>query len=102
MDKLLFETDPALDAQFPARRICRVQIETTDGRVLLSEECEPRGEAREGIRYSWLADKFRRITGQVMTARGQEALIEMIGSARDIPLRQIVHAANDPGCQLGV
>ena len=95
MDKLSFETDPALDAQFPARRICRVQIETTDGRTFLSDECEPRGEACENIDYNWLADKFRRITGPIMTNKGQEKLIEMIASDQDMPLRQIVHAANE-------
>ena len=95
MQKLSFETDPALDAQFPGRRICRVQIETTDGRVLLSDECEPRGEACENIGYGWLADKFRRITGPVMTCEGQEKLIEMLAGEQDIPLREIVHAAND-------
>lgn len=100
MDNLSFETDPVLDAQFPARRICRVQVETTDGRVLLSDECEPRGEACENIRYSWLSDKFRRITGPVMTAAGQEKLIEMLASDQDIPLRQIIQTANDPAYQL--
>lgn len=95
MDKLSFETDPALDAQFPGRRICRVQIETTDGRVLISDECEPRGEACENIGYDWLSDKFRRITGSVMTCEGQEKLIAMVQSDQDIPLREIVHAAND-------
>ena len=95
MEKLSFETDPALDAQFPGRRICRVQIETTDGRALLSEECEPRGEACENIRYAWLADKFRRITAPVMTCQGQEALIEMLAGEKDIPLREIVRTAND-------
>ena len=100
MDKLSFETDPELDTQFPARRICRVQIETNDGRVFLSDECEPRGEACENIGYDWLADKFRRITGPVMTAVGQEKLIEMLASDLDIPLRQIIQTANDPAYQL--
>lgn len=94
MEKLSFETDPELDAKFPGRRICRVQIETTDGRVLISDECEPRGEACENIGYTWLADKFRRITGSVMTAEGQEMLIEMLASDRDLPLRRIVDTAN--------
>lgn len=95
MDKLSFETDPALDAQFPARRICQVQIDTTDGHIFISDECEPRGEACENIGYDWLADKFRRITGPIITPKGQEKLIEILASDQDIPLRQIVHAAND-------
>ena len=39
MQRLSFEMDPALDAQFPARRICRAEIETKDGRMLISPEC---------------------------------------------------------------
>lgn len=95
MQKLSFETDPQLDAQFPARRACRVEIETTNGQTYLSDECEPRGEACENIDYSWLADKFRRITGPVISSAQQETLIEMISAQQDIPLRQIVGAANN-------
>jgi 2-methylcitrate dehydratase PrpD len=60
MKKLRFETDPKLDKEFPKRRICRVEIETLDGKKYLSPECEPRGEACENIGIEWLSDKFRR------------------------------------------
>ena len=96
MEKLSFETDPTLDAQFPARRICRVKIETTDGRALISDECEPRGEACENIGYDWLADKFRRITEPVLTVDAQESLISMIAAEEDMPLRLIVDQVNKP------
>ena len=94
MEKLTFETDPKLDAQFPARRICRVQIETLDGNSYLSDECEPRGEACENIGFDWLADKFRRITEPVLTAGGQERLIEMLSAPEDLPLRTIIDQVN--------
>ena len=100
MDKLSFAVDPKLEAQFPGRRICRAEIVTKDGRTLISGECEPRGEACENIGYDWLADKFRRITGPVMTPEGQEKLIEMLSSEQDIPLREIVHTANDVAYQV--
>lgn len=99
MDKLSFETDPALDAQFPARRICRVQIETTDGLVYISDECEPRGEACENISFAWLADKFHRIAGPVMNETGREKLISLIVSDEDISIRDVVHVANDTAYQ---
>ena len=94
MEKLSFETDPALDAQFPARRICRVKLETTDGKCYISDECEPRGEACENIGYDWLADKFRRITDPVLTADAQEMLIAQIAAQEDMPLRAIIDAVN--------
>ena len=96
MEKLSFETDPALDAQFPARRICRVKLETTDGKCYISDLCEPRGEACESIGYDWLADKFRRITDPVLTADAQETLIARIAAREDMPLRGIIDAVNKP------
>ena len=96
MEKLSFETDPALDAQFPARRICRVKLETTDGKCYISDLCEPRGEACENIGYDWLADKFRRITDPVLTADAQETLIARIAAREDMPLRGIIDAVNKP------
>ena len=94
MEKLVFETDPVLDAQFPARRICRVKIDTNNGHSYTSDECEPRGEACENIGFDWLADKFRRITAPVLTRQVREKLIALIGAEEDIPLRIIVDQAN--------
>ena len=96
MEKLSFETDPALDAQFPARRICRVKIETTDGHTYISDECEPRGEACENIGFDWLADKFRRITDPVLTTEAQETLIAQIAGEEDLPIRTIIDQVNRP------
>lgn len=94
MDKLSFVTDEELDKQFPSRRFCKAEIVTKDGRTLVSDLCEPRGEAKENIGVDWLADKFRRITGPVFTKEGQEELLKLITINDDVPLRQIVDTAN--------
>ena len=94
MGKLRFKVDPALDAQFPAKRICRAVIETVDGRTLISPECEPRGEAHENIGLDWLTDKFRRITAPVLTAEGQEQLLNLLTGEENVPIRQIIDTAN--------
>ena len=94
MGKLHFAVDPKLDAQFPARRICRAEIVTKDGRKFVSAECEPRGEAHENISVQWLADKFRRITGPVLTDEAQEKLLSMICGEDDVPIRTIVDEVN--------
>lgn len=94
MQRLSFAVDDTLDAQFPARRICRAEITTKDGRTFLSGECEPRGEAHENIGLAWLTDKFRRITGPVLTPAGQDALLARITGREDVPIRAIVDAAN--------
>ena len=96
MDRLSFVCDPALDEKFPARRICRAEIRTTDGRILISGECEPRGEACENIGTDWLANKFRRITGPVLTKEGQEKLLDLILQPEDIAIRHILSEVNKP------
>ena len=95
MKRLSFEVDAELDAAFPAKRICRAELYLRDGRVLVSGNCEPRGEACENIGVDWLADKLRRITAPVLTEEGQNTLISMICSEYDIPIRTVVDVIND-------
>ena len=95
MGKLRFKVDPALDAQFPAKRICRAVIETVDGRTLISPDCEPRGEAHENIGLDWLTNKFRRITAPVLTPDGQEKLLKLLTAPENTPIRQIIDTANN-------
>ena len=94
MEKLSFQVDEALDARFPAERICQAEIITTDGRKFLSAECEPRGEAKENISVEWLCHKFRRISAPVLTPDGQEKLIALITGEEDVSIRTIVDTAN--------
>ena len=94
MKKLSFEVDEALDAQFPAKRICRAEILTKDGKTYISDECEPRGEARENIKIDWLADKFRRITAPVLKKEAQELAIKLISAEGDMPIRELVDRIN--------
>ncbi|MBQ7798883.1 MAG: MmgE/PrpD family protein [Oscillospiraceae bacterium] len=101
MRRLSFETDERLDAEFPARRICRAEILTKDGRLLVSDECEPRGEAKENISVAWLCEKFERITAPFLSKEGQAAILSLITSEKDLPIRQIVDSANDKKFWIG-
>ena len=94
MKKLSFEVDEKYDAEFPAHRICRAEIETTDGRVYISGECEPRGEACEKIGVDWLADKFRRITAPFVSSKGQEHILSLIMSDGDVSVKELVDTVN--------
>ncbi len=94
MKRLSFVVDESMDARFPAQRICRAEIVTKDGRRFLSDECEPRGEAKENISVEWLCDKFHRITGPVLTDEGRACLLELITGEEDVPVRTIVEKAN--------
>ncbi|MBE6559591.1 MAG: MmgE/PrpD family protein [Ruminococcaceae bacterium] len=101
MKRLHFAVDEKLDEQFPARRICRAEIITRDGRTFVSDECEPRGEAHENISLNWLQEKFRRITGSVITPAGQESILTMIAGKEDLPIRTIVAEINTPAYWIG-
>lgn len=94
MKKLFFEVDDALDAKFPKQRICRAQIETTDGKVYISGECEPRGEACENIGVDWLSDKFKRITAPFLDGEAQNTVLALITSEKDVAVREIVDTVN--------
>ena len=95
MKKLAFETDAELDSQFPALRICRVEIYTKDGKRYISRNCEPRGEACENIGIDWLTEKFMRITSTTIKEETQKELIAMICGDESISVRKIVDKANE-------
>lgn len=94
MKRLDFEVDDELDSKFPAKRICRAEIYTTDGRVYTSPNCEPRGEACENIGVDWLVEKFHRIAAPVIPRERRERLVSLIRGDVNIPVRQIVDTAN--------
>ena len=94
MKKLAFEVDEELDSKFPAKRICRAEIYTKDGKVYTSPNCEPRGEACENIGVDWLVEKFYRITKPVISRELQEKLVALITGDVNIPIRKIVDTAN--------
>ena len=78
MGKLSFVCDKELDAQFPAKRLCRVRMLLKDGRTVVSGVHEPRGEAFENIGYDWLSEKFLRITGHKLNKDQQLELIDIL------------------------
>ena len=94
MSRLEFRVDDALDARFPAERICRAEIKTKQGDTYTSSECEPRGEAKENIGIDWLSDKFYRITGPVLSKQAQDKLLKLITQDNDLPIREIVDTTN--------
>ena len=94
MKRLSFEVDEELDSKFPAKRICRAEIYTKDGKVYTSPNCEPRGEAYENIGVDWLVEKFYRITKPVISRALQEKLVSLITGDVNVPIRKIVDTAN--------
>ena len=94
MKRLVFEVAPDIDSKFPTKRICRAEIYTKDGRALVSPDCEPRGEAHENISNDWLADKFRRMTSPVVSAKGQNEILGLILGNENESVRKLVDTVN--------
>ena len=95
MNRLSFQVDPEIDAQFPQRRICRAVIITNDGKQLISPECEPRGEAKENIGIDWISEKFKRITSPVITYDSQDYILELMTGKLDISVRNLIDEINN-------
>lgn len=95
MKKLSFVKDDELDSKFPAKRICRAEIYTKSGKVFISDNCEPRGEACENIGVDWLSDKFMRITSPVINREKQEKIVSLILGDINNLVRTLVDAINE-------
>ena len=95
MNRLDFCVDDRIDSQFPARRICRAEIFTKDGQHFVSQDCEPRGEAHEGISNVWLSDKFRRMTAPILSEQAQAEIINTILGDENASVRSLIDLTNE-------
>jgi len=66
--RIVTETDPALDAQFPARRIAIVELTLADGTILASPPTEARGDPEDPL------------TDGEIIAKAEAALVPRVGA----------------------
>ena len=95
MKRLSFEVDDDLDSQFPMKRICRAEIYTKNGECFVSPNCEPRGEATDGVDSKWLSDKFYRITAPLLDLSSASEILNMILGDEGLSVRTLVDRTND-------
>ncbi|MFN0070701.1 MAG: MmgE/PrpD family protein [Chloroflexota bacterium] len=76
LPKITCESDPSLDALFPARWPARVVIRLTDGRDLRHEILDPRGSESEPLGWDDLAAKFTELTSPIVDESRRDAIIE--------------------------
>ena len=60
----------------------------------ISADCEPRGEACEGISNEWLSDKFCRMTSPLISQSGQKKIINLILGDESRKVRELVDLIN--------
>ena len=57
MQRLAFTVDPAVEAQFPAKRLAWVEITCKDGRRCQSPTCAAPGEREDQVDEAWIRKK---------------------------------------------
>ena len=95
MKRLEFLMDPEMDAQFPEKRLAWIEIQVNDGTIYKSEPYAAPGEASDHIDLKWISDKFLRITGAVVGEKERKEILELLTTADDMPLRDVVAYMNE-------
>ena len=91
MDRIEVLADERCEREFPARRLCEVEVTTTDGGVLRSGIVQAEGEPEEPVTLPWIVDKFLRLTRDVLPRERADKLIGLLTSpADDPPIRRIL------------
>ena len=78
--RIVTETDPALDAHFPARRIAIVEVLLADGTRLVSAPTEARGDPEDPL------------SDAEIVAKAEAALVPRLGRQRSAAIRAEIDA----------
>jgi 2-methylcitrate dehydratase PrpD len=99
LPRISCESDPAMDAAFPARWPARVVIRLTDGRELQHEIPDPRGSESEPLGWEDLAAKFTELTAPIVSESRRSSILEAVnaleGGQSVRPLGRLLRAAPD-------
>lgn len=94
MKKLHFVVDPEIEAQFPGKRLARVELALKDGRTFTSDTIAAPGEAGDGVDLEWINQKFDRLTKPLLTPEKQKSILEMLKTPSDMKMREIIAYMN--------
>jgi 2-methylcitrate dehydratase PrpD len=83
--RIVTETDPELDAMFPARRVAIVEVTLADGTVLVSPPTEARGDPEDPLSEAELR------------AKAEASLVPRVGPARHAALAAEIDALGGGG-----
>ena len=94
MERLTFDVDPEMEAQFPAKRLAWVEIHLADGRVLKSRVYAAPGEHTDHVDLPWMEKKFRLRTAPVLGKEKQDDLLHLLENGLGETINDIVAAIN--------
>ncbi len=95
MERITFEVDPSLDAQFPQKRLARVEITLKNKETYKSPVYAAPGEHTDNVDIEWMEEKFMRITKPVLAEEKQKNLFKMLRTKLDMPMSEIVKNINN-------
>jgi len=84
-DKVLMQLDAEVDSAYPQRWLGRIEVHTTDGRVLQGAIDSPKGDPDNTLSRAELEDKFRRLLAFAGALDGDQTgvLIERVWGLRE-------------------
>jgi 2-methylcitrate dehydratase len=78
LKKVEVVADPEIEKVFPALQRVIVNITTADGRTLSKQLDYPKGDPRNPLSDAEIEEKFRALADGVLSAKGQDKLIDAI------------------------
>lgn len=78
MDRITIQPDERFEREFPARRLCEVEVVLKDGRVLRSGVHGPAGEPEDNVGMEWIRNKFFWLTADVLDKPRAEAVATLL------------------------
>ena len=94
MGKIDFIVDDTLEAAFPEKRQCIVELGLQDGSQYTSEVFEAIGEAGDHVDLNWITEKFLRITKPVLNPSEQQQILDTLIGGETLSVREVVAVIN--------
>jgi 2-methylcitrate dehydratase PrpD len=85
MPKVTVSLDPALAADYPARRAANLEVRLTDGRVLRHHQPTRKGDPDAPLSDAELAAKFRELAEPVIGAASAASLLTLLREGTALP-----------------
>lgn len=86
--KLLF--DEEIDSKFPATRPCRITVRTKSNKVYVEENHYRTGDPERPMTWEQMQEKFRDLSGHVLSPERQEAIINWCAKLPEASLDPVI------------
>lgn len=94
MKKIDFIIDDTLEAAFPEKRQCIVELMLQDGKHYTSKVYEAIGEAGDHVDLGWMTEKFLRITKPVLNQSAQQLILDTLTDSENLSVKQVMAVIN--------